>query len=187
MIKAGAIDKGMFLLFKDEPCLVTEREFVNPGKGSAFVRVKLKSVRTGLVNRQTMKSQDTVEDIEVEQRPAQYLYREGDGFVFMDNETFDQFAVPPEVVSDGQYYLKEGDPYQLLMWEGRPLQVQIPLKTELSVTEAEVGEKGDTATGATKLAVTDTGLSVKVPLFIKPGDRIVVKTDSGEYVERASG
>ena len=187
MIKAGAIDKGMFLLFKDEPYQVTDREFVNPGKGSAFVRLKLKNVRTGLVNRPTMKSHDNVKDIPVEQREAQYLYREGESFMFMDSQTFDQFGVARELVGSGKYYLKEGVAYQLLIWEGTPLQIQIPLKTTLSISQAETGEKGDSATGSTKNAVTDTGLTVKVPLFIKEGDRIVVKTDSGEYVERASG
>lgn len=185
MIKAGQIAKGMFIRYNDTPFFVADREFVNPGKGAAFVRTKLKNARTGQVIRQVIKTQESVEDIDVETRSVQYLYTDGTSFIFMDNETFDQIAVPVEGHGERGYYLKEGDAYQLLMWEDEVLDIVVPLKMALRVADAEIAEKGDTATGATKGATTETGLRVKVPLFIKEGDSIVVNTESGEYVERA--
>ena len=185
-MKAGAIDKGMYVLFRGDPYLVTEREFVNPGKGSAFVRVKLKHARTGQVIREVIKSHETIEEADVEARDAQYLYTDADHLVFMDAGSYDQFNVPVASVDDGAtHFLKEGESYQVLMWGEDPLAVQLPLKIQLEVADAPHAERGDTATGATKPATTETGLTVQVPLFIKPGDRIVVNTTTGAYVERA--
>ena len=186
MIKAGQISKGMFLLFKDEPYLVSEREFVNPGKGSAFVRLKLKNVKTGLVIRETIKSQESVEDVVVEDLDAQFLYADGDSYHFMSNETYEQIAIPIEGLEERQLYLKEGEVYQLVVWEGTPLDIKLPFKMAFTVTQAEAAVKGDTVSGSTKTVTIETGATVKVPLFIKEGDRILVNTDSGEYVERAN-
>ena len=176
----------MFLLIKGEPYQVTEREFVNPGKGSAFVRLRLKNCRTGRVDRQVVKTQESVEDVEVGTHDVQYLYSDGTDMVFMNTETFEQTQVPIEGMEGKLPYLKEGDVYQLQVWETTPLDIVIPLKMALAVTEAELAAKGDTVTGATKVVTLETGLKVKVPLFIKPGDKILVKTESGEYVERVN-
>jgi elongation factor P len=185
-MKAGAIDKGIHVLFRGDPYLVTDREFVNPGKGSAFVRLKLKHARTGQVIREVIKSHETVEEADVEARDAQYLYSDADYLVFMDVASYDQFNVPAASVDEGvTRFLKEGESYQVLMWEEDPLAVQLPLKMKLEVTDAPHAERGDTATGATKPATTETGLTLQVPLFIKTGDRIVVNTTTGAYVERA--
>ncbi len=186
MIKAGSVSKGMFLLIKGEPCQVTDREFVNPGKGSAFVRMKLKNCRSGLVNRQVIKSQESVEDIELETKDVQYLYSDGTNLILMDTETFDQIPVPVEDMEGRAKFLKEGDVYQLLMWESTPMDIAIPTKMVFAVSQAEHAAKGDTVTGGTKTVTTETGFKVKVPLFIKETDRILVNTDTGEYVERVT-
>ena len=186
MIKAGQIAKGQCLMWKDEPYLVAEREFVNPGKGAAFVRVKLKNVRTGRVLQETIKTNDSVEEADVFDRDAQYLYADDASYYFMDVESYDQFAVPREGLEDRIYYMKEGETYRIVMWEANPIDVTVPLKTVLEVSEAEEAIRGDTVTGATKPVKTETGLEVKVPLFIKQGDRILVNTESGDYVERVN-
>ncbi len=186
MIKAGQIAKGHCLMWKDEPYLVADREFVNPGKGAAFVRVKLKNVRTGRVLQETIKTNDSVEEADVFDRDAQYLYADDASYYFMDVESYDQFAVPREGLEDRIYYMKEGDTYRITMWEANPIDVTVPLKIVLEVTEAEDAIRGDTVTGATKPVRTETGLDVKVPLFIKQGDRILVNTESGDYVERVN-
>ena len=186
MIKAGAIDKGMYLLVKGAPHLVVEREFVNPGKGTAFVRVKLKNIQTGLVMRQVNKSQESVEDVEIDTVAAQYLYSESDGYVFMNTETYDQFVVPLSGMEERRHYLLEGETYQIVVWDEKPLDIKLPIKMPLTVRDAPHAERGDSVTGATKLATTVTDLRVKVPLFIKDGDRIVVNTETGEYVERST-
>jgi len=186
MIKAGSISKGMFLLVKGEPHAVAEREFVNPGKGSAFVRLKLKSLVSGQVQKQVVKSQETVEDITVETREAQFLYADSEHYLFMDLETYEQFTVALEGQEDKKLFMREGEPYQLSFWEDRPIDILLPHKTVLAVTEAERALKGDTVSGATKPVTLETGLVIKVPLFIKQGDRVLVNTETREYVERVN-
>jgi elongation factor P len=176
----------MALLMKQQPFIVVDREFVNPGKGSAFVRVKLKSPSTGQVLRETIKTQDSVEDITVDDAPYQYLYNDGDIYHFMDNETFEQFEIPIESFPDYQYLMKEGETYRVLMWGETPLDISIPFKVVYEVAEAEEAVKGDTVTGASKIVVTETGLKVKVPIFIKQGERILVNTETKEYIERVN-
>lgn len=186
MIKAGQIAKGQCLIWKGEPYLVTEREFVNPGKGAAFVRVKLKGLQSGKALQETIKTNETVEEADVYDRDAQYLYADDASYHFMDAETYDQFAVPREGLEDRVYYLKEGETYRVVMWESNPIDVTVPLKMVLEVAEAAEALRGDTVTGATKPVKTETGLEVKVPIFIKQGDKILVNTESGEYVERVN-
>ena len=186
MIKAGQIAKGQCLIWKGEPYLVTEREFVNPGKGAAFVRVKLKGLQSGKALQETIKTNESVEEADVYDRDAQYLYADDTSYHFMDAETYDQFAVPREGLEERVYYLKEGDTYRVVMWESNPIDVTVPLKMTLEVAEAAEAIRGDTVTGATKPVKTETGLEVKVPIFIKQGDKILVNTESGEYVERVN-
>ncbi len=186
MVKAGQIEKGMALLMKGAPYIVVEREFVNPGKGSAFVRVKLKSPSSGQVLRETIKSQDSVEDITVEDQDCQYLYNDGESYHFMNTTTFDQFEIPMASFSDYQYLMKDGETYRITFWEHKPLDIVIPYKVVYEVAEADEAVKGDTVTGATKVVVTETGLKVKVPIFIKEGERILVNTETKEYIERVN-
>jgi elongation factor P len=186
MIKASQISKGMFLLMKGEPHVVSEREFVNPGKGPAFVRVKLKNVKTGLVIKETIKSQDSVEDVFVESKEAQFLYTDSDSYHFMDNQTYEQYAIFIAGLEDRKNYLKEGESYQLVFYEDRPIDIKLPYKMVLTVTRAENAVKGDTVSNITKNVTVETGLEVKVPIFIKEGDRLLVNTETGEYVERVN-
>jgi len=186
MIKAGSISKGMFLLIKNEPCLVVEREFVNPGKGSAFVRLKMKNLKTGLTLKQVNKSNETLEEINVETKDCQYLYADSENYMFMDTETYEQFDVPITGQEDKRYFMREGDTIQLSFWDEKPLDILIPFKIALKVSQAENALKGDTVSGATKQVTLETGLTVKVPLFIREGDKILVNTETREYVERVN-
>ena len=184
MIKAGAIAKGTYLLEKNEPFVVVEREFVNPGKGSAFCRLKLKNLRNGAVLKVTHKSQDGVEEIDVDEVESQFLYSDGTSYHFMDNSTFDQFEVPMNAHEDAQYFMLEGESFKLTRWNEETLDIRLPPKKDLIVAEAEEAVKGDTVTGATKYVVTETGLKVKVPIFIKQGEKIRISVDTKEYQER---
>lgn len=186
MIRAGAISKGACLLMKGEPYVVTEREFVNPGKGQAFVRVKLKSLKSGQTLRETLKSHETVDEAEVEERPAQFLYADDEAYHFMDTETFDQFAVDITGLEHKRDYLCEGESYELIVFEERAIDIKLPLKITLTVTSAPEALRGDTVSGATKQVTLETGLTVKAPLFIKDGDKLLINTETGEYVERVN-
>lgn len=186
MIKAGQIDKGTALLIKGQPFICIEREFVNPGKGSAFVRLKLKSPATGQVLSETMKSQDNAEDITVEDRNLQYLYNDGENFFLMNTENYEQIEVPMASFPDYEYFMKDGETYRATFWEEQILDIQIPSKIVFTVVEAEEQVKGDTVQGATKYVTTETGLKVRCPIFIKVGEKIRVNTESKEYLERVN-
>jgi len=186
MIRGGDITKGTCLLQKGQPYLVTEREFHNPGKGTAVARVKMKSIKDGSVLSLTIPTQQEVEDAQVELRVSQYQYSDMDNYHFMDNQSFEQYEVSIAENPEKKLYLKEGDSYQLIIWEGKIIDIQIPYKVIFTVAESENYIKGDTATGATKPIVTDTGLTVRVPLFIKQGEKILVNTETNEYVERVN-
>jgi len=186
MIRGGDIVKGTCLLQKGQPYLVVDREFHNPGKGTAVARIKMKSIKDGSVLSLTIPTQQEVEDAQVELRSSQYQYADLENYHFMDSESFDQYEVSIEENPDKKLYLKEGDTYQITIWEGKVIDIQIPYKVIFTVAESENYIKGDTATGATKPIVTDTGLTVRVPLFIKQGERILVNTETNEYVERVN-
>ena len=186
MVKAGQITKGMFLRIKDEPVLVTDREFVNPGKGSAFVRLKLKSLTTGLVRRETIKSQEMVEDSVVEYKEAQYLYSDADSYHFMDNETYDQVEIASDVIPRQQsQWLKENIECTILMFQGNPLGIELPPVVELKVTETAPQPRGATATNQLKEAVVETGARVRVPPFIENDQVVKINPETGEYLGKA--
>lgn len=188
MASTQDIKKGVVILFKNEPHLVTEFEHIMPGKGSAFVRTKLKNLKTGKVLENTFKVGEKVNLIDLEKRRAQYLYASGDKFVFMDNATYEQFEVGTDVLAGFEKYLKEGLEVILLFSDGSPITCEFPKKVSYKVTEAEPGVKGDTASGrVTKEVTLENGLRARAPLFIKEGDTIVVNTETGEYAERATG
>ena len=187
MIKAGQIDKGTALLIKGQPFICDEREFVNPGKGSAFVRLKLKSPTTGQVLQETIKSQDSVEDINVETMDYQYMYNDGENFHMMNVDTYDQFEVPMANFEGYELLMKDGETYRCTVYNDEILDIQIPSKVVYLVAEAEEAIKGDTVQGATKFVTTETGLRVRVPIFIKQGEKIRVNTETKEYLERVNG
>ncbi len=186
MIKAGQIDKGTALLIKGQPFICIEREFVSPGKGSAFVRLKLKSPSTGQTLSETMKTQDNVDDIMVSDRDCQYLYNDGEHFHLMLTDTFEQIEVPMVTFPDYEFLMKDGETYRCTFWEAQLLDIQIPPKVVYFVAEAEEAVKGDTVQGATKYVTTETGLKVRVPIFIKQGEKIRINTETREYLERVN-
>ncbi len=186
MIKAGQIDKGTALLIKGQPFICIEREFVSPGKGSAFVRLKLKSPSTGQTLSETMKTQDNVDDIMVRDRDCQYLYNDGEHFHLMLTDTFEQIEVTMVTFPDYEFLMKDGETYRCTFWEDQLLDIQIPPKVVFFVAEAEEAVKGDTVQGATKYVTTETGLKVRVPIFIKQGEKIRVNTETREYLERVN-
>lgn len=185
-IKAGQIEKGMYLHYKNEPYFVAEREFVNPGKGSAFCRFKLKNVRTGSVLKEVRKSQDIVDEIEVEDKECQFLYNDGESYIFMDSETYEQFSVPVKGLEDKGFFMREGDSFRIVMWNEEALDIKLPPKMVFLVTDAPEAIKGDTVTGATKMCTIETGLQVKVPIFIKENEKIMINTETKDYVERVN-
>jgi elongation factor P len=186
MIRGGDIVKGSCLLQKGQPYLVVEREFHNPGKGTAIARIKMKSIKDGSVLTMTIPTQQEVEDAVVDTRACQYQYTDQDHYHFMDSESYDQYEVPIAEMEDKKYYLKDGDSYDLTVWEGKVIDIRIPYKVVFTVAESENYVKGDTVSGATKPIVTETGLTVRVPLFIKQGEKILVNTETNEYVERVN-
>ncbi|MDR2807986.1 MAG: elongation factor P [Spirochaetaceae bacterium] len=186
MIRGGDINKGTCLLQKGQPYIVVEREFVSPGKGGAFARVKMKSIKDGSILTQTIMTQSEVEDAVVEVHTCQYQYIDTDNYHFMDSETFDQYEVPIASMEDKKYYLQENGNYELTIWEGRVIDIKIPYKVVFTVAESENYVKGDTVSGATKPIITETGLTVRVPLFIKQGEKIMVNTETNDYVERVN-
>ncbi len=186
MIRGGEINIGTCLLINGNPHVVVERDFVSPGKGSAFARVKAKNLKSGNVITQAIKTADFVEDAQVELSDCQYQYSDGENFVFMDNESFEQFLIPIATQKEKRVYLKEGETYTIVMWEGDPIDIKIPYKMVFTVVESENYVRGDTVSGATKPVTTETGLVVRVPLFIKQGEKILVNTESNDYVERVN-
>jgi elongation factor P len=155
-----------------------------PGKGQAVVRTKLRNLKTGAVLDRTFRADEKVGLAILEKREMQYLYREGDGFVFMDTETYEQTSVPEQVAGGGANYLSEGATAIVAMYEGNPISVELPAAVVLSVTKTDPGVRGDRVSGAMKPAVLETGITVQVPLFVEEGDRVKVDTRSGEYLTR---
>ncbi|MDR0669059.1 MAG: elongation factor P [Treponema sp.] len=186
MIRGGDIVKGSCLLQKGQPYLVVEREFHNPGKGTAIARVKMKSIKDGSVLALTIPTQQEIEDAQVDVRSCQYQYADQDNYHFMDSESYEQYEVPVAEMPDKKLYLQDGQSYELTVWEGRVIDIKVPYKVVFTVAESENYIKGDTASGATKPVTTETGLTVRVPLFIKQGEKILINTETNEYVERVN-
>ncbi|MEW6755117.1 MAG: elongation factor P [Candidatus Latescibacterota bacterium] len=164
---------------------IVEFQHVKPGKGSAFVRTRLKNVQTGAVLDRTFRSGDKVEEVRIEKREMQYLYADSDILYFMDLDTYEQMGIPRSVVGGGASLLKENENAYVLIAEDRAIGVELPNFVVLQVTHTEPGVKGDTATGALKPATVETGYQVMVPLFVNRGDTLRIDTRTGQYVERA--
>jgi len=184
-ITTAQFAKGMFVEFKGEPHAIVEFQHVNPGKGSAFVRTRLKSLKTGKVQDFTYKSGESVVEVPINTREMQYLYKEGEGYVFMDNYTYEQYTISAGLLGDFVKYMKANDTYQILVNDDAAVGIRFPKKVRLIVTEAEEGVAGDTVSGAKKIVSVETGATVAVPLFIKEGDIIAIDPESGQYLERA--
>jgi len=175
---------GIILRIKDALWKIIEFQHVKPGKGAAFVRTKLKNIKTGQVVDKTFRSGEKVEIVRVESHSYNYSYNDGDDYYFMDNETFEQIALSKDSLSDIIDFLIENTSVDILFDGDIPLEVRIPLHMHLTVSKTEQGERGNTATGATKPAELETGLIVQVPLFIKEGDKLRIDTKDKKYIER---
>ena len=184
-VSTNDLKNGMALDLPEGLVTVVEFQHVKPGKGGAFVRTKLKSLRSGGVVEKTFRADEKVPLAVIDKREMQYLYREGDAYVFMDNDSYDQIHVDAQDLGQAVRYLKEGDTAVLPMYRDSIVGVELPAAVELTVTDTEPGVQGDRVSGARKPATLETGLVVQVPLFVEPGGRIKVDTRTGEYLARA--
>ncbi len=184
MISTNDVKPGMALQLSDGLFTIVEYQHVKPGKGKAFVRMKLKNVETGQVLDRTFRADENVERAIIDRSDHQFLYTDDMGFHFMNLEDFGQIAISADDVGGAARFLVEGSTASLALYKGTPIGVELPPSVELEVTYAEPAVKGDTRTGASKLITTETGHQLQVPLFIEQGDRIKVDTRSGEYLTR---
>lgn len=180
------IRKGIAIVHKNQTWVVTQAQFVSPGKGAAFTRVKLKNLQGGGNAEVTYKSGEAVETADVQYKKCQYMYNDGTNYHFMDNDNFEQFSLDKEAIGDYAQIMKDGTECYAMYIEGNPVSIQLPPKMDFLVTFAEPGVKGDSATGAAKDCVIETGLKVKVPLFVNEGDIIKINTEDFSYVSKAN-
>lgn len=188
MSSTDDIKKGLKMMMdgSKDPFLVVEAQFVKPGKGQAFTRVKAKNMATGAVLERTFKSGEKVDVADVETRPLQFIYPEGEDFVFMDVATGEQITISGESIGDDSKWLSDGMSIDVTLHEGRPIGINLPANVVLKIETCEPGVKGDTASGATKPATLSTGAIVNVPLFVQEGEWIKVDTENGKYLERVN-
>ena len=178
---------GLKVMLDGDPCAIIENEFVKPGKGQAFNRVKIRNLKTGRVIERTFKSGETLETADVVDTDMQYLYFDGEFYHFMVPDTFEQFAAGAETVGEASKWLKGQEVCVVTLWNGQPLVVMPPNFVELAVANTDPGLRGDTSGGGGKPATLETGAVVRVPLFIEIGDLLRIDTRTGEYVSRAKG
>jgi len=179
------LKNGLKVMIDNAPCNIVDLEFIKPGKGQAFTRVKIRNLKTGRVVERTYKSNETLQSADVIDVEMQYLYNDGEQWHFMVPENYEQYAAGPEAVEDAAQWLKEQDMCIVTLWNNEPLQVVPPTFVVLSITETDPGLKGDTSGGGGKPATLETGAVVRVPLFVQTGELIKVDTRKGEYVSRA--
>jgi elongation factor P len=184
MVTTGDFRTGLIIKLDGELFSIVEFQHVKMARGAAFTRTKLKNMQTGRVLERTFRGSDKLEDVRVERRNMQYLYREGDNLVCMDNETYEQLTVDHNMMTPGTDFLKEGEQVSILMNGDIPVAAEMPFFVELEIVETDPGFKGDTVSGATKPATVETGGVVQVPLFIESGEKIKIDTRSSEYLER---
>ncbi len=175
---------GLVIRWNNELHTVVEFQHVNPGNWRAFVRAKLKNMRTGRVIENRFRAGESIDVVRVERKTCQYLYRDGADFVVMDNETYDQFNISPELIGEGEKFLKENTNIDILFDGSKIIAIEIPIFVVLEVTMTEPGLKGDTVSNTLKPATLETGATVMVPLFVNQGDKLKIDTRDGSYVER---
>lgn len=185
MISATELRTGVAFEDQGQIYQVLSYEHIKMGRGSANIKVKVKNLRSSATTDKSFISGARVQEIDLEKRKTQYLYRDGQNYHFMDGTTFEQFSLSGQLIGEQVKFLKEGMDVFLLTFEGEPLSLDLPVKMEFKISETEPGFRGDSVSNIYKDAVLENGLKIKVPLFIKEGDKILVDTRSGEYVERA--
>ena len=184
MVSAGDFKNGLTVEIEGTVYQILEFQHVKPGKGAAFVRTKLKNIINGGVVEKNFRPTEKFENAHIDRKEMQYLYNDGDLYYFMDTETFDQIAVNADTVGDSLKFVKENENVKVSSYQGEVFAIEPPLNVELVITETEPGFKGDTAQGATKPAIVETGAQVMVPLFVEQDDKIKIDTRTGEYLSR---
>jgi len=185
MINATQIKKGMVLKVDGDMFIVLESQHHTPGNLRAMMQVEMRSLRRGTKTAKRFRSTDTIEDAYVEVKPYEFLYKEGEDFVFMNLENYEQIPVSKEVIGTAASYMMLNSQYRLTFCDGQAVSIELPSSVVMEVVETEPGSKGDTRTNVFKPAKTDTGLMIKVPLFIKQGEKVKIDTRTGEFLERA--
>ena len=184
MISAGDFRNGITIELEGNVFQIIEFQHVKPGKGAAFVRTKLKNIKNGGVVEKTFRPTEKCPQARIDRKDMQYLYADGDMFNFMDVETYEQIALSKDEIGDALKFVKENEMVKMLSHNGQVFSVEPPLFVELEITETEPGFKGDTATGASKPAIVETGAQVSVPLFVEISEKIKIDTRTGEYLSR---
>jgi elongation factor P len=179
------VKNGLKVMVDDAPCTILECDFVKPGKGQAFTKIKIRNLKTGRVVERTLKSNETLLSADVADIEMQYLYNDGEQWHFMVPDNFEQYAVSEPIVADAAQWLKEQDICMITLWNNEPIQVVPPTFVVLAITETDPGVRGDTSGGGGKPAILETGAVVRVPLFVQTGELVKVDTRKGEYVSRA--
>lgn len=186
MISVNEFKNGLTIEFDGSLWRIVEFQHVKPGKGSAFVRSKLKNLRTGALQEKTFRSTEKVEKAQVDTKKMQYLYMNGENFVFMDTDTYEQIEMPGDEIVDEQKYLLENMVVNVMMYGNETIGVELPKTVDLTVAETEPGIRGDTSSGGTKPATMETGLVVQVPFFVNAGDKLSINTSDGSYISRSN-
>jgi elongation factor P len=187
MYTASDLKKGLRIKIDNEPYIITEFNFVKPGKGQALYRSKLKNMLTGSQFERTFRSVDTFESADLQEKKMQFLYKEGEKYCFMDNQSYEQIFLTEEQVGNAKNFLIDNIEAEILMFEERPLEVSLPNFVDLVVTQADPWAKGDTVSGNTKPVIVQTGYQIQVPPFVEQGEKIRVDTRTGEYLTRVKG
>lgn len=185
MLNLSDIKTGANIVFDGEPFVVLYHEHSKTGRAGAVLRTKLRNLLTGNALEKTFQGSDKVEHADIDRSPAQYLYADNESSTFMDMESFDQFTITKEALGDKSNYLIEGTEVTVLTWNGNPVNIELPIKITLEVTEAPPNIKGDTSSGGDKVVTTETGLRITTPLHVEAGDKIIINTERNEYVSKA--
>ena len=176
---------GLKIIIDNDPCEIIEEDFVKPGKGQAFSKVKFRNLLTGRVGEKTCKVGESIESADVEELEMQFLYLDGDSWVFMHPENFEQISINQDLIGTNKDWLSEGDICQVILWNQQPISIVPPIFVNLKITKTDPGVKGDTVSGGNKPATLSTGAIIKVPLFISEGEIVTIDTRNGEYQGRA--
>jgi elongation factor P len=187
VVDTGGLRKGLTIELDNELVRITDYQHIKQGRGSAFVRLTMKNLRTGSTTERTFQAGSKFNVARLERQTIQYLYKEDDQYHFMDTETYEQFPLSSEVLGNVVNYLRENESIDLLTYQGKPIDVEIPVNAILRIERTDPGLRGDTATGGTKPATLETGLTINVPLFLNEGDRVKIDTRTNQYIERVQG
>ncbi|MDB5107057.1 MAG: elongation factor [Fibrobacteres bacterium] len=184
-VSTNEFRKRLKIMLDDQPCMIVENEFVKPGKGQAFNRVRLKNLITGRQLEKTFKSGDSFQEADITNTTMQFLYTDGVNYTFMDTKSYEQVEISKENMDGAEKWLLENTECDISFWGDRPISVTPPVFMDLTITYTEPAVKGDTSNNVTKAAKVETGAEIQIPLFIGQGDRVKIDTRTGEYVERA--